>query len=92
MLPGEHWYRDLTKKLESLKFKGKPVDNKKQYRICLQNYSFGSCADYLNITQKELLASGQGKVVSTSAQGVLEEYLRNHQNISSKVEGRLFYK
>jgi len=85
-------YNDLTKKLESLKFKGKPVDNKKQYRICLQNYSFGSCADYLNITQKELLASGQGKVVSTSAQGVLEEYLRNHQNIGSKVEGRLVYK
>jgi len=38
------------------------------------------------------LASGQGKVVSTSAQGALEEYLRNHQNISRKVKGRLVYK
>ena len=85
-------YNDLTKSLESLKYMKKPVDDKKQYRICLQSYSFGSCANYLNITQKELLASGQGKVVSTSAQGVLEEYLRNHQNISRKVEGRLIYK
>ena len=85
-------YNDLTKKLESLKLKGEPVDDKKQYKICLQDYSFNSCADYLNITQKELLASGLGKVISTSAQGVLEEYLRNHQNISRKVEGRLVYK
>ena len=85
-------YNDLTKKLESLKLKGEPVDDKKQYKICLQDYSFNSCVDYLNITQKELLASGPGKVISTSAQGVLEEYLRNHQNISRKVEGRLVYK
>jgi len=74
-------YNDLTKKLESLKFKEEPVDDNQHYKICLQSYSFNSCADYLNITQKELLSSGQGKVVSTSAQGVLEEYLRNHQNI-----------
>ena len=85
-------YNDLTKKLESLKLKGEPVDDKKQYKICLQDYSFNSCVDYLNINQKELLASGLGKVISTSAQGVLEEYLRNHQNISRKVEGRLVYK
>jgi len=85
-------YNDLTKKLESLKFEGEPVEDNQQYKICLQGYHFSSCANYLNITQKELLASGQGKVVSTSAQGVLEEYLRNHQNISRKVEGRLVYK
>ena len=85
-------YNDFTKKLESLKFKGEPVDDNQQYKICLQGYHFSSCADYLNITQKELIASGQGKVVSTSAQGVLEEYLRNHQNIRRKVEGRLVYK
>jgi len=30
-------------------------------------------------------------VVSTSVLDILEEYLRNHQNITSKVEGRLVY-
>ncbi|MBU1149016.1 5'-nucleotidase C-terminal domain-containing protein, partial [Patescibacteria group bacterium] len=85
-------YNDKTKQLESLKYKGEPVDDKQQYKICLQGYHFSSSADYLNISQEELLASGQGKVISTSAQGVLEEYLRNHQNIAKKVEGRLVYK
>jgi F0F1-type ATP synthase beta subunit len=40
---------------------------------------------------EELLASGKSKVIATSAQQVLEEYLRNNQNITSKVEGRLAY-
>ncbi|MBC7294389.1 MAG: 5'-nucleotidase, partial [Thermoleophilia bacterium] len=31
------------------------------------------------------------KVVSTSLRDVLEEYLRNHQNIDAHVEGRLVY-
>ena len=85
-------YNDTTKKLESLKYNGEPVDDNKRYKICLQGYHFSSCGAYLNIAQDELLASKQGKVVSTSAQGVLEEYLRNHQNIAKKVEGRLIYK
>lgn len=46
---------------------------------------------HLNITQEELLASGKSKVVTTSAQQVLEEFLRNNQNVSRKVEGRLVY-
>ena len=47
---------------------------------------------HLNITDEELRESGKAKVVSTSAQEVLEEYLRNHQNVGRKVEGRLVYK
>ncbi|MFH0952564.1 MAG: bifunctional UDP-sugar hydrolase/5'-nucleotidase [Patescibacteria group bacterium] len=85
-------YNDSAKKLESLSYNGQPVADEKMYKICLQGFHFSSCAAYLNITQEELLRSGQQKVISTSAQGILEEYLRNHQNISQKTEGRLVYK
>jgi len=85
-------YNDATKKLESLTFKGVPVKDKQFYKICLQGFHFNNSAEYLGITQEELRQSGEAKTVSTSAQGVLEEYLRNHQNISRKVEGRLVYK
>jgi len=84
-------YDDQKKELESLSINGKLVDDKKDYSICLQDYHASSCQDYLNISEKELRHSGKSKVISTSAQGVLEEYLENHQNITRKIEGRLVF-
>jgi len=84
-------YNDKERKLELLTIDGQPVDSTKFYSIALQGYHFNNSAAYLDITQEELLASGKSKVVSTSAQQVLEEFLRNNQNISRKVEGRLVY-
>jgi 5'-nucleotidase len=84
-------YNDSKKKLEKLTYKGVPVQDQQFYKICLQGFHFNNSAEYLNISQKELSESGEAKTVCTSAQGVLEEYLRNHQNISRKVEGRLVY-
>lgn len=85
-------YNDKEKKLESLTIDNQPVDDAKFYTISLQGYHFNNCSSYLNISQEELLASGKAKVVTTSAQQVLEEFFRNNQNIGRKVEGRLVYK
>jgi len=85
-------YSDKEHKLESLTIDGAPVDKTKFYTLCLQGYHFNNCAEYLNISQEELLASGKSKVVTTSAQQVLEEWLKNNQNVGRKVEGRLTYK
>lgn len=84
-------YNDKENKLESLEIDGAPVVDTKFYTLCLQNYHFKNSADYLNITNQELLESGQQKVTTTSAQEVLEEFLRNNQNVSREVEGRLTY-
>lgn len=84
-------YSNKERKLESLTINGELVSNTKFYTLCLQGYHFNNSAEYLNITNEELLESGNSKVVATSAQEVLEEFLRNHQNISRKIEGRLVY-
>lgn len=84
-------YDDRAHRLISLKLDEKPVEDKKAYTLCLQGYHFKNAPAYLNITHEELLSSKQEKVVATSAQQVLEEYLRNHQNVTRKVEGRLVY-
>ena len=42
------------------------------------------------ISQEELNAI-KAKVLSTSAQEVLEEWLRTHQNVGRGIEGRLTY-
>lgn len=84
-------YSEREHKLVSLSVDGVPAENDRLYTLCLQGYHFNNCAAYLNITQEELLASGKSKVVTTSAQQVLEEFFKNNQNISRKVEGRLVY-
>lgn len=84
-------YNDKKKKLVSLTINGQKVKNENIYTLCLQGYHVKSAPDYLNISHEELLGLGEEKIITTSAQQVLEEYLRNHQNLTSQVEGRLIY-
>jgi len=85
-------YNDKKCRLELLTIDGKLVLDNKKYTLCMQNYHFGNCQAYLNISEKELLSTGPSKVITTSAQQVLEEYFRNNPNSKSKVEGRLVYR
>jgi len=84
-------YNDKKHALSTLSVKGKTVLDNENYSICMQNYHFSSSKEYLGITSDELLKSGKSKVVTTSAQQVLEEYLRSNQLIDKKIEGRLIY-
>ena len=84
-------YNNSKHTLQSLKINGQPVSQDKIYTICVQGFHYNNAQSYLGISPKALLKLNQHKVVSTSAQDVLEEYLRNHQNLSSQVEGRLVY-
>lgn len=84
-------YDDKKSVLKSLKINGGNVVDTRTYSICLQGYHFSNAKAYLNISDKELIKSGESKVVSTSAFETFEEYLRSHQNLEKKVEGRLKY-
>jgi len=85
-------YDTKEDKLLSLEINNSEVDKAEIYTIALQGFHVNQAKDNLDLTQEELLESGKSKVISTSIQEILEEYLRSHQNISSKVEGRLSYK
>jgi 5'-nucleotidase len=85
-------YNDEEKRLEMLKVGNKAIDKDKIYSICLQDYHLSNCSDFLDITERELQSEKCSKVVSTSVQDTLEEFLRNHQNIKPKLENRLVYK
>jgi 5'-nucleotidase len=84
-------YDDNKKELVALSVDNKPVEDEQLYKIALQGYHFNNSTSYLNISNEELLKSGNSKVISTSAQQVLLEYLKNHQNIDSKIEERLVF-
>jgi 5'-nucleotidase len=85
-------YDNGTQEMEALRLSGKFVNDEDPYTICVQEYHFVNSTANLSLTQDELLASGKTKVVTTSARQVIEEYLRNNQNTSSRLGGRLVYK
>ncbi len=85
-------YSESKRALESLAVNGEPVQDERLYTVGLQGYHYSNCAPYLNVTQEELAEAGKPKVVSTNVQDVMLEFMRNNQNVSRRVEGRLVYK
>ncbi len=85
-------YSDEKKSLIYLLVNNQPVIDNNFYKFSIQNFHYGNCKNYLNISSDELTASGKTKVVTTSIQQVLEEFFRNNQNTSREIEGRLIYK
>jgi 5'-nucleotidase/UDP-sugar diphosphatase len=84
-------YNETKNTLESLRLNNKEMEDEDEYSISLQGFHIDNCFKNLNITYQELTKLAQPKTVTTSARDVVEEFLRNHQNLSSKVEGRLTY-
>jgi len=84
-------YSDQKKKLISLKINSKKVKETQLYTLGLQGFHFNQAKPYLGLNPQKLLKSGPSKVITTSAQEVLEEFFRNNQNASSQIEGRLTY-
>lgn len=85
-------YCDADRRLESLQVHDEPVQEERHYTLCLSAYHEKNAAAFLGVSTDEMRAVGPSKVVSTSLRDVLEEYLRNHQNLNAHVEGRLVYR
>jgi 5'-nucleotidase len=82
-------YSDVLHRLESLSINGQSIQYDNQYTICMDGYRYQNSEPNLGITHQEL---GTPKVITTSCQDVIEEYLSHHQNLDSRIEGRLVYK
>lgn len=84
-------YSESEKKLLSLKFEGKEVADKQHYTITLQGYHIVNSRENLGLTYEELVKLSPGKILTTSAYQVLEEWLRTHPNIRETIDGRLIF-
>jgi 5'-nucleotidase len=84
-------YDESAKRLASLQINGQEVVEDKPYTLVLQGYHLRGAPSYLDLPEAEMERYAKPKLVSTSLQNVLEEYLRNNQNISRGIEGRLIY-
>lgn len=84
-------YSNQEAKLISLKIDNQNVDNEKIYRVTLQGYHISNAQKNLGLSYEELSKLGTGKVITTSAYQVFEEWLRTHPNVNSKIQGRLLF-
>lgn len=78
--------------LISLEIGGAPVDDAREYTICIQGYHAKNAEPYLAIPPDEIEKIAPGKVMTTSAQQVLKERLGDTQNLDVRIEGRLEYR
>jgi 5'-nucleotidase/UDP-sugar diphosphatase len=85
-------YLDARRDLESLAVNDHAVQDDGRYTIGLQGYHYENSAPNIGLTNEELTALEQPRVVTTSAQDVLQEYLTYHQNLNSMIEGRLTFR
>ncbi|MHB1132002.1 MAG: bifunctional metallophosphatase/5'-nucleotidase [Chloroflexota bacterium] len=84
-------YDETARCLASLSIGGQPVGDDALYTVALPGFHARSAQKFLSLSPDELARLGPPKVVSTRMQDALEEYLRNNQNVSRTVEGRLTY-
>jgi len=84
-------YSDSKSKLVSITVDELPVIDDQTYTIALQSYHFINSKTNLDISNDELMTIRSPKVVTTSIYQVLEEWLRNNQNITRKIEGRIVF-
>jgi 5'-nucleotidase/UDP-sugar diphosphatase len=84
-------YSEAESRLLSLEIHGQPVDPAAHYRVGMQGYHAKNAGIYLGVSPEEMAQNAPPKVVSTSTQDVLLEWLQTHQNVTRSVEGRLRY-
>lgn len=83
-------YEEDTMRLRSLRIDEQEVRDDQRFQVCLQAYHAKNSKRYLDVSDEELRAI-KAKMVATGAREVLEEWLRNNQNVGREVEGRLRY-
>lgn len=73
----------------SITMKGKPLDPALDYRIAMQEYHFGIIEEPFGLSHKELEHSGRVRVVTTSAQDNVLEYLKKNKVKKVRKDGRI---
>ena len=84
-------YSNASRGLVALEVNGAPVEDDASYSLILQGYHVKNVKPYLDLAPEELSSRGPSRVAATSARTVLQEWLRSHQNLDRRVEGRLVY-
>lgn len=82
-------YDFSTKEFTEFKMNGREVADTDTFRVGLQIFHYSNMEDFFGISQEEVRANGEPKVLASSDYAILEEYLMLHTHLTRSVEGRL---
>ncbi|MBQ3386357.1 MAG: bifunctional metallophosphatase/5'-nucleotidase [Eggerthellaceae bacterium] len=68
---------------------GEPLVDDQVYSVALQDFHYNNLEDGLDITLEELKKNGTPRIICTSDQEVLEEYLASHPLLTRRIEKRI---
>ncbi len=82
-------YRKSTHTIEELTFNGEPVTDDMKLRIGLQAYHFKNFDAFLGVPLAEVAENMKPRVVATSQNNIIEEYMSTNSGLDAHVEGRI---
>ncbi len=82
-------YRKSTHTIEELKFNGKDITYDQHLLVALQNYHYQNFDKFLGVPLEDIKKNRKPRVVATSVNNIVEEYLSTHPGLDSHVEGRI---
>ena len=82
-------YDKATHAFPKLTFCGKPIEDDQTFTVGLQEYHYGIFEEAFGIPVSKIKKNGAPRMISTSCQSILEEYLAKHQHLDRKAGSRL---
>ena len=82
-------YRKSTHTIEELKLNDKDITYDQHILVAIQNYHYQNFDKFLGVPLEDIKKNRKPRVVATSVNNIVEEYLATHQGLDSHVEGRI---
>ncbi|MBQ5951514.1 MAG: bifunctional metallophosphatase/5'-nucleotidase [Lachnospiraceae bacterium] len=82
-------YRKSTHTLEELTFRGGDVKDEDRFKIGIQNYHYKNFDAFFGVPLEEVKQNRKPRIVATSVNNIIEEYLSTHPGLDAHVEGRI---
>ncbi len=82
-------YKKSTHELKELSFRGKPVTDDMRLTVAMQSYHYNNFEEFLGVPFEEVRKNRTPRIVMSSLNNIVEEYLTLHQGLDALVEGRI---
>lgn len=85
-------YNRTTKEFEKFEYQKKPINKEKLYSISLAKFHYTNFDEFFHVSLETIEARKKARIVSTSTNDIIEEYLSENQHLNAHIEGRLIVK
>ena len=87
-----HHFANIAKEFEKFEYQKEPIDKEKLYSISLAKFHYTNFDEFFHVSLETIEARKKARIVSTSTNDIIEEYLSENQHLNAHIEGRLIVK